>query len=151
MPTGKVALMTILEKLKPLGLLCLRLALGLIFSYSGYEKLFVTTAQTLADFRRMGLPANLAYGAGVLELFGGVLLVLGLVTRLAALLLALEMGFVLAKVTIPQSGIYVVRSYQYPLLLCCAAFALATVGAGLLSIDAATFEPASKPRPKSKN
>jgi putative oxidoreductase len=143
--------MTILEKLKPLGLLCLRLALGLIFSYSGYQKLFVSTAETLADFRKIGVPANLAYGAGVLELFGGILLVLGLLTRVTAFLLALEMGFVLAKVTIPQSGIYAVRSYEYPLLLCTAVFALATVGAGLLSLDAATFERAAKPRPKSKN
>ena len=143
--------MTILEKLKPLGLLCLRLALGLIFSYSGYHMLFVASARAQADFRQMGLPANLAYGAGVLELFGGILLALGLLTRVTALLLALDLGFVLARVNIPQSGIYAVESYQFPLLLCVAAFALATVGAGLFSIDAATFERGSKPRPKFKN
>ena len=112
--------------------------------------LFGGRAAALADFRRMGLPADLAYGVGVLQLFGGILLALGLLTRVTAFLLAFEMGFVLAKVNIAQSGIYAVQSYQYPLLLCCSAFALATVGAGLLSIDALTFERASNPRPKFK-
>jgi len=142
--------MQILEKLKPLALLCLRLALGVIFSYSGYRKLFVTTATTLADFGHMGLPPYLAYVAGVLELFGAILLILGLLTRVTALLLAVEMGFVLFKVDIPRSGIYAVPNYQFPLLLCVAAFALATVGAGALSVDAGTFERAGKARPKSK-
>jgi putative oxidoreductase len=144
--------MRILENLKPLGLLGLRLVLGLIFSHSGYQKLFVATPQTLAEFQRIGLPSYLGYVAGVLELFGGALLVLGLLTRLAALLLAVEVGFVLVKVIIPQSGIYALQSYEFPLVLCAATFALATVGAGLLSIDTATFERAAgKPRPKSKN
>ena len=143
--------MQILEKLKPLSLLILRLALGAIFYNSGYRKLFVTTAATLADFHRMGLPAYLGYVAGGLELFGGILLIIGLLTRVTALLLAIEMGFVLIKVQIPQAGIYRVTNYQYPLVLFAATFALATVGAGLLSVDAATFESGGKSRPKSKS
>ena len=142
--------MQTLEKLKPLALLWLRLALGVIFSYSGYQKLFVSTAAALTDFQRMGLPSYLAYLAGVLELFGAILLVLGLLTRVTALLLAAEMAFVLVRVSIPQTGIYSVQSYQIPLALCGAAFALATVGAGLFSVDAATFERTGKVRAKSK-
>jgi putative oxidoreductase len=145
--------MQLLEKLKPLALLFLRLSLGVIFGYSGYQKLFVSMAATLADFQRMGLPPYLAYAAGVLELFGAVLLILGLLTRMTALLLAVEVGIGLFKVHIPQSGIYAVPNYQYPLVLCAAAFGLATFGAGLLSVDAATFERtrAGKVRPKSKS
>ena len=143
--------MQIFEKLKPLAVLFLRLSLGVIFGYSGYQKLFVTMAATLGDFQRMGLPLYLAYVAGVLELFGAILLVLGLLTRVTALLLAVEMAIGLFKVHIPQGGIYAVPNYQFPLALCAAAFALATFGAGLLSMDAMTFERAGKARPKSRS
>jgi putative oxidoreductase len=142
--------MQLLEKLKPLSLLVLRITLGMIFCSSGYRKLFVASAATLADFRHMGLPGYLGYVAGVLELFGGILLILGLLTRITALLLAIEMGFVLAKVQIPEAGIYRWMNYQYPLTLFAATFALATVGAGLFSVDAATFESGGKSRSKSK-
>ena len=139
-----------LEKLKPVGLLWLRLALGVIFFHNGYQKLFVATAGALTEFHRMGLPSYFAYITGVLELFGGILLVAGLLTRVTALLLAIETALVLVKISVPQSGLYAVPKYQFPLVLCAAAFALATVGAGLLSVDAAAFGRAGKPRTKSK-
>ncbi len=142
--------MTILEKLKPLGLLGLRLALSGIFFRSGYQKLFVATAETLVDLQGAGLPSYLAYIGGVLELFGGILLLVGLLTRLTALLLAIEMAFILARMNIPQSGLYAIEKYQLPLVLCAAAFALATLGAGLFSIDAATFERTSGTKTRSK-
>jgi putative oxidoreductase len=142
--------MQALEKLKPLSLLILRVTLGMIFCSSGYRKLFVASAGTLADFRHMGLPGYMGYVAGVLELFGGILLILGLLTRVTALLLAIEMGFVLVKVQIPEAGLYRWTNYEYPLTLFAATFALATVGAGLLSVDAATFESGGKSRSKSK-
>jgi len=143
--------MRIFEHLKPLALLCLRVALAIIFFYSGYEKLFAAPAAALAAFRHMGFPSYFAYIAGTIELFGAVLLVLGLFTRWTALLLAVEMGIALAKVDIPQGSIYAVQNYELPLALCAASFALAATGAGLLSIDAATFDrPSSKPRKPSK-
>src|SRR5271156_5030947 len=81
-----------LEKLKPLALLLLRLGLGIIFVYHGYPKLFTHTHETMQGMAHMGFPAYFAYIAGVFEFFGGWLLILGLFTRIAALLLALEMG-----------------------------------------------------------
>ncbi len=94
----------------------------------------------------MGFPAYFVYLAGTLELFGAILLVLGLFTRVTALLLGIEMAIVLARVSLPRAGIYAVRAYQLPLALCGASFALAAVGAGVLSLDAFTFERASTPR-----
>jgi len=142
--------MQILEKLKPLSLLGLRLALGVIFFYHGYERLFRESADALAEFAGLGLPSYFFYVLGTLELFGALLLVLGLLTRVTALLLAIEMGLVLAKVSVPRGGIYAVHNYEFPLALCAGAFALVTTGAGLLSLDAATFERTSKSRPKPK-
>ena len=142
--------MQFLEKLKPLGLLVLRIVLGIIFMSHGYPKLFSDPAHWVQTFVKMGFPGYFAYIAGVLELFGGGVLVLGLFTRGAALLLAIEMGVAVARVHIPTSGIYALSKYEFPLLLGAAAVALATTGAGLISIDAFTFESARKGGKKSK-
>lgn len=143
--------MRILEKLTPLSLLGLRVALGVIFFYHGYQKLVRNPNDALAAFSGLGLPAYFFYVLGTLELFGAILLVLGLLTRVTALLLAIEMGVALARVDVPRGGIYVVHNYELPLALCAGALALATTGAGLLSLDAATFERGGKSRPKAKS
>lgn len=74
-----------MEKLKPLALLLLRLALGVIFAFHGYPKLFTHTQETMQGFMHMGFPAFFAYIAGVIEFFGGCLLIVGLFTRVAGL------------------------------------------------------------------
>ena len=142
--------MRIFDKLQPLSLLALRLALGIIFFYHGYEKLTKHSNDALAAFAGMGLPSYVFYIVGTLELFGAILLVLGLVTRITALLLAIEMGIALVRLDVPRGGIYAVHNYELALTLCVAAFLLATTGAGLLSVDAATFERGGKSRPKAK-
>jgi putative oxidoreductase len=143
--------MRILEKLQPLSLLALRLALGIVFFYHGYEKLTRHSKDALDAFAGLGLPTYVFYIVGTLELFGAILLVMGLLTRFTALLLAIEMGLALARVEIPRVGIYAVHGYELTLALFAGAFALATTGAGLLSLDAATFERGGKSRPKPKN
>jgi putative oxidoreductase len=142
--------MRFLDKLQPLSLLALRLGLGIVFFYHGYERLTRRSPDALDAFAGTGLPSYLYYVIGTLELFGAILLVLGLLTRLTSLLLAIEMGFLLARVNIPRSGVYAVHNYELPLALFVGAFALATTGAGLLSLDAASFERGGKNRPKPK-
>ncbi len=132
--------MQVLEKLKPLALLLLRLGLGLIFVYHGYPKLFTHMHETVQAFPRMGFPAYFAYIAGIFEFFGGWLLVLGLFTRIAALLLAGEMAIAIVRVHIPQGGLMAVSNYQFPLAMAVGAFALVAVGAGAISLDRAIFK-----------
>ena len=79
--------MRIFEKLQPLSLLALRLALGVIFFYHGYEILTGHSADALAAFAGLGLPSYAFDTVGTLELFGAMLLVMGLLTRFTALLL----------------------------------------------------------------
>jgi putative oxidoreductase len=141
--------MQFLEKLKPLGLLVLRLALGASFMFHGYPKLS-DPASWLKAFPGFGFPAYFAYIAGILELFGGGLLVIGLFTRGAGLLLAIEMGLVLGRVELPTLGIYGFGHYELPLLLGAAALALTTTGAGVISLDAFTFESRQKAPKKFK-
>jgi putative oxidoreductase len=128
-----------LNSLQPLGLLALRLALGLIFFSHGYPKLAHQGGGMQGFFVQHGMPGYFVYISGVLEVFGGMLLVLGLFTRAAALLLAIEMGVAIWKVH--SSGSYLaVHNYEFPLTVLTACFALATVGAGLISLDYPLFE-----------
>lgn len=128
-----------LEKLKPLALLILRAALGLIFAFHGYPKLFSHTQGFLQGFPKMGFPAYFVYIAGSLEFFGGIVLVVGLFTQIAALLLAGEMVVAIWKVHLPQAGWQAVDNYQLPLALAAGAFLLFCLGAGTISFDEILF------------
>ena len=131
--------MKFLENLKPLGLLLLRAAVGVIFAYHGYPKLFGHTREAMQSFAHLGFPPYFVYISGILEFFGGCMLVAGLFTRVAGLLLAAEMAVGLwgahRIVTNPMG----VSGYEFPLMLAVSTFALATVGAGLVSFDQALF------------
>jgi len=142
--------MQFLEKLKPLGLLVLRVALGTAFMFHGYPKIS-DSHRWVQMMPKMGFPGYFAYIAGVLETFGGGLLIIGLFTRGAALLLAIEMAAALVKTHIPAVGIYAVGKYEVPLVFGAAALALATTGAGLISLDALTFESSRKSGKKFKS
>lgn len=126
--------MKFLDSLQPLGLLALRISLGIIFVTHGYPKLIRSDVEMQHFFVQHGLPAQFVYVAGVLEAFGGLLLVLGLFTRPAALLLAIEMGVAIWKVH-SGGGIMAVHLYEFPLALAAACLALATVGPGAVSVD----------------
>jgi putative oxidoreductase len=145
-------LMTRLNALQPVGLLLLRLALGIIFISHGYPKLTHPNAMQ-GFFVQHGLPAYLVTVAGVLEVFGGGLIILGFLTRIAALLLAVEMAVAIWKVH-SAGGYIAAHNYEFPLVLAAACLALATVGAGRASVDYALYESGARPsspgKPKGK-
>lgn len=128
-----------LNALQPLALLLLRAAFGIIFMSHGYPMLAQRTSQMHALFAEHGIPDYLVYVSGVLELFGGGLLLLGLFTRGAALLLAIEMVLLMWKVYPPRSY-FAVNQYAYPMAVAAGCFVLATLGAGLISVDHPLFE-----------
>lgn len=140
--------MKFLNSFQPLGLLILRCALGIIFLTHGYPKLTQSTAALQGMFTQHGLPGQMVYVAGVLETFGGLLLIVGLFARTAALLLATEMVVAIVKVH-SVHGIMALREYEFPLALAAAALALATVGAGALSADYVMFGEGRGSRPRS--
>jgi putative oxidoreductase len=128
-----------LNALQPLGLLLVRAAFGIIFMSHGYPMLAHRTSATQTLFAQHGIPGYFVYISGVIELFGGGLLLLGLFTRGAGLLLAIEMVLLMWKVYTPHSY-FAVNEYAYPLVLATGCFALATTGAGLASVDYPLFE-----------
>jgi putative oxidoreductase len=130
--------MKFLRGLKPLALLALRLVLGLIFLVHGYPKLVHPTEAMHSFFISHGLPGYFLNIAAILECFGSVLLFVGLFTRPAALLLAIEMAIAIWKVHSAR-GILAVADYEFPLSLAAGCFILATIGAGLLSADHLLF------------
>jgi putative oxidoreductase len=136
------------DALEPLGLLVLRAALGIIFLYHGYPKL-IHGGGMQGLFVQHGLPGYFVFVAGVLETFGGALLICGLFTRPVALLLAIEMGVAIWKVH-SSGGIMAVHNYEFPLAVGAGCLALASVGAGKLSGDWPLFESTAASRSKSK-
>jgi putative oxidoreductase len=135
-----------LNALQPLALLLLRATFGIIFMSHGYPMLARRTSATQELFAQHGIPGYFVYISGVIELFGGGLLLLGLFTRGAALLLAIEMVLLMWKVYTPHSYL-AVNEYAYPLVVAAGCFALATTGAGLASVDYPLFESGGgKPR-----
>ncbi len=120
----------------------LRVILGFLFAAHGWQKFNEwTIAGTQAAFNQMGVPAaNVAAPlvAG-LELAGGIALILGVLTRVVAALLALNMLGALFLVHAP-AGVFADKGgYELVLLLGAAALALALTGAGRISVDRALF------------
>src|SRR5579859_3397434 len=126
--------MKFLNSFQPLGLAILRVALALIFIYHGYPKLVRADALMREFFIQHGFPGYCVGLAGILECVGGALLLIGLFTRPAALLLAVEMLIAIWKVKLVH-GVFAVNEYQFELVLAAACLALVTVGAGSLSVD----------------
>ena len=120
----------------------LRIVTGFLFAAHGWQKFNeFTIAGTQAAFTQMGVPAaNLvAPVVATLELVGGVALILGVLTRVFAALLAVNMVGALFLVHAP-AGIYVeTGGYELVLILAAAAAAVALVGAGKVSVDKVLF------------
>lgn len=131
--------MKYLNALQPVALALLRAAFGVIFLAHGYPLLTHRTGSMYGVFAQHGIPSYWVYAAGVLEVFGGGLLLLGLFTRGAALALAVEMALLMWKVYTPHSY-FAVNEYAYPMAVAAGCFALAAFGAGTWSIDFPLFE-----------
>jgi putative oxidoreductase len=130
------------SRLTTAALTILRVALGFLFAAHGFQKFNEwTIAGTQAAFTQMGIPAaNLtAPLVAGLELAGGIALILGVLTRIVAALLAVNMMGALFMVH-AAAGVFADKGgYELVLLLGAAALAFALTGAGRLSVDHAVF------------
>ena len=129
-----------LEKLRPLALLLLRVGLGVIFIYNGYPKFVGRRLEHIDEMVHINhLPAYFVYIAGVLEVGGGAMLIAGLFTRVLGLLLAGEMAIAMWKGEQFFQNPRAVDKYELALALGVGALALATFGAGPISLDGIFF------------
>ena len=124
----------------PLGYALARFCTGAILVPHGVQKLFFGgAASSVAGkaFAAWGFPAPLAwtYCIGALELFGGVMLALGLFTRPVALLLAVELLVFIFGVHIDKGWLWNRGGVQYPLFLLGLMLAFLVRGGGHTSLD----------------
>jgi putative oxidoreductase len=120
------------------GLTLLRTVTGAIFVAHGAQKLFVYgIAGVGGGFAQMGIPFPSVVGplVGFLELFGGLALIAGLLTRLAAVGLTANMLGALFLVHLP-AGFFLPNGYEFVLMLAASAATLTMTGAGQYSLDA---------------
>jgi putative oxidoreductase len=129
-------LLTWLNRFQPFGTLVMRLVLGTIMAAYGYLK--VVPHGALNNFvhlvGHLGLPPLLGYVAAFTEFFGGMLLIVGLLTRIVAFGVLIDMSVAILKVHL-HGGLTGPRSFSLPLACLALAVMLITTGAGALALD----------------
>ncbi|MEV6386949.1 DoxX family protein [Nocardia xishanensis] len=85
----------------PAAVICIRVAVGLVFLSEGIQKFLYPDKLGPGRFDKIGIPAPtfFAYFDGVVEIVCGILIIIGLLTRLAAvpLLVDISLAIVLTK------------------------------------------------------
>ena len=120
-----------------LGIAILRIITGITFMAHGYQKLFVFGISGVQGaFTKMGAPLPTVTGPLVacLEFFGGIALVIGFLTRLVGLGLAIDMLGAIVLVHF-ANGFFLPTGYEFVLMLLAASLTLALGGPGRLSVD----------------
>lgn len=135
------ALERIVDARAPAATVLVRVLVGGVFLSEGIQKFLYPAALGAGRFAKIGIPAPEVMGpfVGVVEIVCGLLLVVGLLTRLAALPLIIDMIMAIATTKIPmllKSGFWAMaheaRTDWCMLLGCVFLF---FVGSGPLSLD----------------
>jgi putative oxidoreductase len=126
-----------LDRLQPLALLLMRLALGAIMVAHGYHKVFGGLQHHAQMVASLGLPAWLGYVSAFTEFFGGLLILVGLFTRVAALGVCLDLFVAIWKVHLHNGliGSPDRPGYEFALAAFALAFAIIFFGGGPIAID----------------
>jgi putative oxidoreductase len=129
-----------------LGLLMIRLVIGILFIGHGAQKLFgwfggYGLKGTGGWFESIGMKpgVTLAFLAGLAELLGGTLFAVGLLTPLAGILIAGTMVMAIIKVHAPNGLWATANGYEYNLTLLVVAIGVALIGPGQYALDAFLF------------
>jgi uncharacterized membrane protein YphA (DoxX/SURF4 family) len=126
----------------PTSVLLIRLLVGAVFLSEGIQKFLFPNDLGIGRFVKIGIPAPqvMASFVGVVEIVSGIVIILGLLTRFAAIALIVDMLVAISTTKIPillKSGFWAMAHEartDYAMLLG-GAFLL-IVGAGRASIDA---------------
>ena len=116
----------------------LRIVIGFLFAAHGWQKFFQFTLDgTTAAFGQMGVPAAglVAPVVATLEIVGGIALVLGVLTRIFAVLLTVNMLGALFLVHAPAGVFVEAGGFELVLALAAGAAAIALMGPGRMSVD----------------
>lgn len=114
-------------------LLVLRVVMGAILIAHGFPKL-KDLRGTGGSFAGMGFKPGMFWTTvvAILEFVGGIFLIVGFLTQVVGLLLAIQFIVIILKLK-RRSGL--VGGFEFDLLLAASALALATLGGGYYSLD----------------
>ena len=109
----------------------LRIAAGLLFAFHGAQKLFGMFDGTVRPLvSLMGL-------AGIIELIGGILVMIGLLAGLVAFVASGQMAFAYFLAHAPRGGWPIQNDGELAALFCFVFLFISARGAGIWSVDAA--------------
>lgn len=127
----------LLKRNVELGLFIVRVLTGLIFLLHGFSKFQGGIGGTTGFFQSIGLPGFLAPVVAIIEILGGLLLILGLLTRIAGAALTVIMIGVLLTA---KAGQPFMMGTEFDYLLLFTSLQLALTGSALLSVDSLLFK-----------
>lgn len=128
------------DAVRPLGYPVMRIAVGLAFVPHGYMKLSMVLSGHGAGFAKFFAAHGFVPGmfwlivVGCIEFFGGLLLAAGLLTRVAALALGIDLLLALVIVLLPHVGFN--EQNQLILMWGLMVFGIGCIGGGPSSLDA---------------
>jgi len=112
--------------------LILRVVLGITFFLHGLDKFNAGIGNTVGWFESIGLPGGLAYAVALIELVGGILLVVGLGSKIVAALLAVLM---LGAIFTAKLSMGFLNGYELDIALFAMALFIAVNGSQLFAVD----------------
>lgn len=135
-----------------LSTLLLRVVLGITFFVHGLVKFQGGIENTVGWFDSIGIPGFMAYVVALIELVGGVALIIGFGTKIVSALLAIVMlGATLkVKLAVGFLGNGQMAGYELDLALLVMAVFLAVNGSKMLSLDQVVFKGKEQQRGETK-
>ena len=123
-----------LDRLQSVGLLFLRLALGAIMIAHGWQKIAGHMHGIMGMLPHLGIPAWMGYLVVAAEFGGGILIVVGFLTRFAAMAILIDMLMAILKVHL-KNGLTGQGGFEFPMACAAIAFSLIFFGSGPIGID----------------
>lgn len=133
-----------LRVIRDLALLIVRVAFGVLMITHGWQRWQTQGVQSQIAFLNMfsvPYPTYVAWTLIILELVGGIFLIVGAITPIVGLLFVIEQGLTIAYTSfyhpgpITLTGGMVVQGYEYNGALAAVALLLLVFGAGRISVD----------------
>ena len=131
-----------MNKKHEISTLILRVVLGLTFFIHGLVKFQGGIENTAGWFASIGIPGFMAYVVAVIELVGGIALIIGLGSRVVSALLALIMlgAIFKAKLALGFLGNGQMAGYELDIALLVMAVSIAITGSKLYAVDQFIFK-----------
>ena len=127
------------DALEPLSWLLIRCAVGITLAVHGWGKISRGAEAMAPAFMKMGYqdPILLIYFLILVEFVGGIAIAVGLLTRLFAAMVTIEMAWIMFAHYLPNGFSWLNRGYEFVMLWGLVALAIWWRGGGPYSLDRA--------------